>query len=605
VTATAVAAAQLVRLSTEHPTWHLQRPGEDRTACGRVLGPATEARSPWPRLDRPGPICSRCGSEIEALDLDAPAAAEASAAAVPQATLAEVDVDLLDAAPDNPRGSDFGDLTELADSIRAQGVLQPLTVTPRGERYLIVYGHRRYAAAILADRGSVPAIVRDLSEVQRVAWMMVENLQREDLTPLQEAEGYRHLQETHQTETGKALGQQQLARMVGKSQGHVSKRLTLLELPTQARDALDSGGITVTQGLELHKLVDVGLTDRAAELAVQQAHGKLQSWQPLDQVVKEDLNRLALDRKAEQTRADLQAKGITLLQEPKGGWYNRAPRPLVGEDHQGCLYVHPLVQVPLDEHAALSCHAAAVCPHGETVWMCRDPKLHAEQDPRAAEAADRVATREREDAERRERDRALTAAARARADQCRALLTHEALASYDPSEEFDDVLCTLLARLEVNVAKAACKLLGLDPVEEPQSYGSGTYKNYRRALKQLADDAATRDRAARAVVLAHAEEHLRIGWGSWTGRVADRHLATLQAAGYQLSPAEQAKLDADRAEARAEPQPPDLEPSCRCGDALADHDEQTGACAIEDCTCPSYRPDDEDLDDAADQEAAP
>lgn len=173
------------------------------------------------------------------------------------------------------------------------------------------------------------------------------------------------------------------------------------------------------------------------------------------------------------------------------------------------------------------------------------------------------------------------------------------------------VLTTLLARLEANVAKAACRLLDLPPVEEQVAYGDGTYKNYRRALEQLAEDPATRGRVARGVVLAHAEEHLRTGWGRWTGRVADRHLATLQAAGHELSDAERAKLEADYAEVSAEPQGLSEELYCRCGDEADDHDPFTeGACTIDGCECPAYRPDDEDLElaseiSAAHDEAAP
>jgi ParB/RepB/Spo0J family partition protein len=517
-------------------------------------------------------------------------------------------------APDNPR-RDLGDLEELIDSVKAHGILEPLLVTPREDYYLLVCGARRLAAARFLELRTVPAVIRELTEPERVAAMIIENVQRSDLTPLEEASAYARLLEVDPDAT-----QRDLAKLTGVSQRTVSARLALLELPIEALEALDTSRITLANAEQLHKLVDAGLADRAAELAVQQAHGKLPAWQPLEQAVKEDLDRLALERKAEQTRADLKAQGITLLQEPKGGWYNRVPRPLAGDDHQGCLYVHPLVQVPLQEHAARACHAAAVCPHGERVWMCRDPKLHADQDPRAAadadyhakreREADYQAKREREEAERRQHDRALTVAARIRVERCRALLAPEVLATYQPIQQVDDVLCTLLARLEANVAKAACKLLELDPVEEAQSYG-GTYKNYRRALEQLAEDPAIRGRVARAVVLAHAEEHLRVGWGRWIGRVADRHLATLQAAGHELSEAEQAKLEADRAEASAEPAGPggpDGEELriCRCGDEADDHDldeDLEGRCTFDDCECPAYRPDAEDLEPAAEAAA--
>jgi ParB family chromosome partitioning protein len=530
------------------------------------------------------------------MTLTKPTTAEASALG-----WAQLDTDQLRVAHDNPR-RDLGDLEELIDSVKAHGILEPLLVTPRDDVYLLVCGARRLAAARFLELRTVPAVIREFTEPERVAAMIIENVQRSDLTPLEEASAYARLLEVDPDAT-----QRDLAKLTGVNQSTIARRLALLELPTEAQDALDAGCINLGEATELHKLVDAGLEHRAAELARKQAAGELQHWEPIERLVGEDLERLRIQQRTDEILGELQAQGARVLTEPKNGWYSKAPRPLAGQEHARCIMYGDHIGLPIADHQALGCHAAAVCKHGEPVWMCRDPKRHATEDTRS----NWEIKHEREQAERRHRDRALNAAARIRVERCRALLAPDVLATYQPTQQVDDVLCTLLARLEANVAKATCKLLELDPVEEPQSYG-GTYKNYRRALEQLAEDPATRGRVARAVVLAHAEEHLRVGWGRWTDRVADRHLATLQAAGHELSEAEQAKLEADRAEASAEPAGPGLPDgeelrSCRCGDEADDHDldeDLEGPCTFDGCDCTAYRPDAEDLEPVAEVSAA-
>ncbi|MGD9753193.1 MAG: ParB/RepB/Spo0J family partition protein [Acidimicrobiia bacterium] len=153
-------------------------------------------------------------------------------------------IDSVVAAEDNLRRR-TGDVRDLAASITAVGIVEPLLVSPIAEgRYVIVAGHRRHAAAVKAGLGEVPCTVRQLSDAERVEIMLVENLQRSDLTPIEEASGYFRLVEHGMT-------QRELARRIGRSARHVAARLALLELPTVVQDELHSGAMTVADGQAL------------------------------------------------------------------------------------------------------------------------------------------------------------------------------------------------------------------------------------------------------------------------------------------------------------------------------------------------------------------
>lgn len=137
---------------------------------------------------------------------------------------------------------------DLAASIKAVGVLEPLIVraTPASgpTTWEVIAGHRRAGAAILAGLENVPVIVRQVTDAEAVQFALIENLQREDLTPLEEARAYAKLLE---------LGSKQkdLAPKVGRSQSHVSKRLALLKLPAPAQAYLDSGRLLVEDALAM------------------------------------------------------------------------------------------------------------------------------------------------------------------------------------------------------------------------------------------------------------------------------------------------------------------------------------------------------------------
>ena len=148
--------------------------------------------------------------------------------------------------PGQPR-STMGDLDDLVASIRDKGVLEPILVRPRpggpedgpsGVLFRIISGERRYRAAQEAGLYDVPAIEMDISDEEAVEIALIENLQRKDLTPFEEAEGYRMLGETH------GYTHEEISGAVGKSRTVVTESLSLLQMPPRVRDTVQALGIT-------------------------------------------------------------------------------------------------------------------------------------------------------------------------------------------------------------------------------------------------------------------------------------------------------------------------------------------------------------------------
>jgi ParB family chromosome partitioning protein len=190
------------------------------------------------------------------------------------ASTVEVALSALKANPHQPR-QEFSEssLRELADSIREKGVLQPILVEPAEEgEYFIIAGERRARAARLAGLETIPVIVRQFTQQEMLEIALVENIQREDLTPLEQAHAYRNLMDMA------GLGQEQLAQRVGKERSTVANTLRLLKLPEDAQDALSRGHITAGHArallmvvnpadasVLLKRLVSSGLSVREAE----------------------------------------------------------------------------------------------------------------------------------------------------------------------------------------------------------------------------------------------------------------------------------------------------------------------------------------------------
>lgn len=141
--------------------------------------------------------------------------------------------------PDQPRKSfDETQLSELSDSIKQNGVLQPILVRKKGNKYEIVAGERRYQASKLAGLKEIPAIIRDIDDAEVFQLALIENLQRSDLTPIEEARGYRQLLDT------KGLTQEGLAKILSKSRSAIANTLRLMDLPQEVQDMMEEGQIT-------------------------------------------------------------------------------------------------------------------------------------------------------------------------------------------------------------------------------------------------------------------------------------------------------------------------------------------------------------------------
>jgi ParB family chromosome partitioning protein len=184
-------------------------------------------------------------------EADAPLVVEAPPGeAVPGlAGVREAPIELLRRNPDQPRRFfDEEALEELAESVRQKGLLQPILVRPApgapGE-FQIVAGERRWRAAQAAQLHEVPIIVKELDDRQSLEVALIENVQRQDLTALEEAEGYRRLMEEF------ANTQEDLARVVGKSRSHVANIMRLLGLPHSVKALLQDGSLSAGHGRAL------------------------------------------------------------------------------------------------------------------------------------------------------------------------------------------------------------------------------------------------------------------------------------------------------------------------------------------------------------------
>ena len=133
---------------------------------------------------------------------------------------------------------DETELSELADSIKQNGILQPILVRKHGTSYEIVAGERRYQAAKLAGLDEVPVVIREISDEDVFKLALIENLQRSNLTPLEEARGYRQLLDE------KDLTQEELSKILSKSRSAITNTLRLMDLPAEVQDLLETGRIT-------------------------------------------------------------------------------------------------------------------------------------------------------------------------------------------------------------------------------------------------------------------------------------------------------------------------------------------------------------------------
>lgn len=154
-------------------------------------------------------------------------------------------------------------LADLADSIREHGVIQPLLVRPLPTGgYQLVAGERRWRASRMAGLGEVPVVIRELSDHEAMELALIENLQRQDLNPMEEALGYRSLMEEYQ------MTQEEVAKAIGKSRPAIANSLRLLSLPQQVVDLIREGKLSAGHGRALLALEEESAILEAAQTAV-------------------------------------------------------------------------------------------------------------------------------------------------------------------------------------------------------------------------------------------------------------------------------------------------------------------------------------------------
>ena len=194
-----------------------------------------------------------------------PAAEKAGAEGQAPGAPVELAVDEIRPNPNQPRTRFAEDeLDSLAESIRAQGLIQPIVVTEEGGAWTILAGERRWRAARRAGLERVPVAVREkVTEQQRLELALVENLQRSDLDPIEEAEAYRTLREEF------GLSQEEVARSVGKARTTITNALRLLRLPDEVREYLVEGRLSAGQARPLLALKSAAQQRELAREAVE------------------------------------------------------------------------------------------------------------------------------------------------------------------------------------------------------------------------------------------------------------------------------------------------------------------------------------------------
>lgn len=192
-----------------------------------------DTESPAGRMTKPAKRPHGLGRGLSALLGDASQEEPVTASPRAGASVQSIEIALIHPHPEQPRRYfDEAALQELADSISKRGVIQPIIVRPQGSGYQLVAGERRWRAAQRAQLHRIPAIVRDFDEAETLEIALIENIQREDLNAIEEAEAYRKLiaQFGH--------SQDALGRLVGKSRSHVANLMRLLELPRAVQTAV-------------------------------------------------------------------------------------------------------------------------------------------------------------------------------------------------------------------------------------------------------------------------------------------------------------------------------------------------------------------------------
>ena len=227
----------------------------------------------------------------------------------------QISVGKIGANPYQPRKIfDQAALEELAESIKEHGILQPIVVRKAGEKYELVVGERRFRAAKLIKLKEVPAIIKELTDQQMMELAILENLQREDLTPIEEAEAYQKLMEALN------LTQEQLAFRLGKSRPHIANHVRLLALPENVRTLISDKKLSMGHGRTLLGLRSKKLIPETAGKVVKE-NLNVRQLENLVQRLNEDVPRETIEKKKdifiEEKQSELRERFGTKVQIKK------------------------------------------------------------------------------------------------------------------------------------------------------------------------------------------------------------------------------------------------------------------------------------------------
>ncbi len=233
----------------------------------------------------------------------------------------EVEVDLIDASPLQPRTHfDQTSLEQLAQSIETHGVVQPVVLRRKNDRYELVAGERRWRAAKMAGLNRIPAVVREIDDKDLLELALIENIQREDLNPIEEAQAYKNLIEAV------GLTQESLAVRVGRDRSYITNYLRLLRLPDDiqhlvAEGKLSTGHARTLLGLEqvdeqrrlARKIVERGLSVRETEKLVRHLSSRTVQKDPQQKPPGNDANVRAAEAKLRRRYATQ----VRIVQDPR------------------------------------------------------------------------------------------------------------------------------------------------------------------------------------------------------------------------------------------------------------------------------------------------
>ena len=415
-------------------------------------------------------------------------------------------IDQVEPNPKNLRHR-LGDLAELTRSVQAVGIIEPLLVTPNDHgTYTVIAGHRRLAAGRAAGVPELPCVVRTISEVEAVELALIENGQRNDLNPVEEAEGYYQLFGAGRTVTD-------MSATLGRSAKHISARLALLELTKKARRALERNKISLSDAEALltarehPDLIDATIDALDGDAEIVDVRRKIES--------------ALRERRRDEAVASLVAQAE-----------DRGLRVVEYEGYQPTGYRTLRDGLNLDtearrQHRREPCHAVTIEARwdgrAELIEVCTDWRRHTARAKASDASTVRVASAAGSDAER-ERQTARRSWVRRRTEFISA-----ALAGRVPkSTVLDPALSALIEEAGANASRRAAQLLALDADDE---HG---YQDWHRALIQFSRQGpAALVKTAAAVVAAHGEEQLRGGY-----RQPAAYLALLDALGYEADDGE-------------------------------------------------------------------